>query len=153
MTWFVLPLVSDWEAHWISHMFVSTLVMMMTKMPSRVWPAGGVRGGTLYTIRLMISFANQLFSKGPLLIRASGLLISDGKTPYKLFIIRWTCGRLVIGDATCNDTCSVQHSCGNDRSTSSVGPRTNELSLMKSRTDSSYIFVPMDVETCGSFRT
>ena len=40
----------------------------------------------------------------PFRLEPPGIFLSDGKTPDGMSIISWSCGRLLVWDATCSDT-------------------------------------------------
>ena len=82
-----------------------------------------------------------------------GLLRSDGKRPDGMSIIPWSSGRLLAWDATCCDTCAASNIHTAVTEPGVVAAQAESIKASKySHLDSSYIFVPVAVETCDAFR-
>ena len=67
-------------------------------------------------------------------------------------IIPWTSGRLKVWDATCSDSFAASniHAAVTEVGAVAVQAEMNKISRY-SHLDSSYLFVPVAIETCGSF--
>ena len=90
--------------------------------------------------------------KVPARLEPSGLLGSDGQKPDGMTIIPWTSGHLLVWDATCSDTFATSniHAAVTEAGAVVAQAEINKISKY-SRLDSSYYFVPVVVEMCGSF--
>ena len=67
-------------------------------------------------------------------------------------IIPWSSGRLLVWDATCCDTFAASNIHTAVTEPGAVAAHAENIKVSKySHLDSSYLFVPMAVETCGAF--
>ena len=68
-------------------------------------------------------------------------------------IIPWTSSRLLVWDATCSDTFAASNIHAAVAEIGAVAAQAEMSKISKySHLDSSYLFVPVAIETCGSFR-
>ena len=67
-------------------------------------------------------------------------------------IIPWTSGRLLVWDATCSDTFAASniHAAVTEAGAVAAQAELNKISKY-SHLDSTYLFVPVAIETCGPF--
>ena len=80
------------------------------------------------------------------------LLRLDGKRPDGMSIIPWTSGRLLVWDATCSDTFAASNIHGAVTEAGAVEAQAELNKISKySHLDSTYLFVPVAIETCGPF--
>ena len=75
----------------------------------------------------------------------------DGKRPDGMSIIPWSSGRLLVWDATCSDTFAPMNINSAVCEPGAVAAQAERKKIAKySSLDSSYQFIPVAVETCGS---
>ena len=74
------------------------------------------------------------------------------KRPDGMSIIPWTSGRLLVWDATCSDTFAASniHAAVTEAGAEAAQAELNKISKY-SHLDSTYLFVPVAIETCGPF--
>ena len=84
-------------------------------------------------------------------LEPTGLLRSDGKRPGGMTIIPWSCGRMLVWDATCCDTFAPSHVRVAVCEAGAVAAKAEENKDKCSHLDASFAFVPVAVETCGAF--
>ena len=88
----------------------------------------------------------------PSRLEPPGLFPSNGKTPDSMSIIPWSSGRLLVWDATCTDTFAYSSLSAYVIEAGAVALQAEKLKNTKYfHLDSTYIFIPVAVETCGSF--
>ena len=88
----------------------------------------------------------------PSRLEPSGLLRSDRKRPDGMSIIPWSSGRLLVWDATCCDTFATSNLHLAVTDPGAVAARAENVKISKyAHLDSSYLFIPVAIETCGTF--
>ena len=91
-------------------------------------------------------------AKIPSKLEPSGISKSDGKRPDGVTLCPWKCGRILVWDFTCPDTFSTSHV---SLAACEAGNVANEAEHRKkvkySNLGDQYLFVPLAVETSGSF--
>ena len=91
-------------------------------------------------------------AKIPSKLEPSGINRSDGKKPDRVTLCPWKCGRILAWDFTCPDTFSSLHV---SLAACEAGNVANEAEHKKkvkySNLGDQYLFVPLAVETSGSF--
>ena len=91
-------------------------------------------------------------AKVPSRLEPTDLLRSDAKRPDGMSIIPWSSGRLLVWDATCCDTFAASNIHTAVTEPGAVAAHAENIKVSKySHLDSSYLFVPVAVETCGAF--
>ena len=66
-------------------------------------------------------------------------------------IILWSCGQMLVWDATCCDTFAPSHVGMAVCEAGAVAAKAEENKDKYSHLDASFAFVPVAVETCGAF--
>ena len=90
-------------------------------------------------------------AKVPSQLEPLGLLRSDGKRPDGITIILWSRGQLLVWDATCCDIFTASY-IGAAVSEPGAAAKAEENKVSKyCHLDACYQFVPVAVETCGTF--
>ena len=85
-------------------------------------------------------------------LEPTGLLRSDGKRPDGMTIIPWSSGRLLVWDATCCDIFAASHVWAAVSELGAVTAKAEDNKMSQYRhLDACYQFVPVAVETCGTF--
>ena len=91
-------------------------------------------------------------AKVPSRLEPSGLLRSDGKTPDGMTIIPWSRGQLLVWDATCCDIFAASHIGAAVSEPGAVDAKAEDNKVSKyCHLGTGYQFVPVAVETCGTF--
>ena len=89
----------------------------------------------------------------PSRLEPPGVSQSDGKRPVGMSIIPWSSGMLLVWDANCSDTLAYSNLPAAVTEAGAITLQAERLKNNKySHLDSAYIFVPVAVETCSSFR-
>ena len=89
-------------------------------------------------------------AKVPSRLEPSGLLRSDGKRPDGMTIIPWSRGQLLVWDATCCDIFAASHIGAAVSEPGAWAAKADKVSKY-CHLDTCYQFVPVAVETCGTF--
>ena len=88
----------------------------------------------------------------PSRLEPTGLLCSDGKRPDGMSIIPWSSGHLLVWDATCCDTFTASNINTAMSEPGAVAARAEDIKICKyAHLDSSYLSIPVAIETCGAF--
>ena len=86
----------------------------------------------------------------PSRLEPSGLYRSDGKQPDGCSILPWSCGKVLVRDATCPDTFAPSHIPAAVRGAGAVAAQAEQVKVSKyAHLDTSHHFVPFVVETSG----
>ena len=91
----------------------------------------------------------------PARLEPTGLARTDGKRPDGVTMVPWECGKCVVWDFTCPDTLANSYRAAAVSSPGSVAAQAESKKIAKySSLDSSlYKFVPIAIETMGTFGT
>ena len=90
--------------------------------------------------------------KIPSRLEPAGLRGSDGKRPDGMTIIPWCRERLLVWDATCCDVFTASHIGAAVSEPGAVAAKAEDNKVVKyCHLDACYQFVPVAVETCGTF--
>ena len=88
----------------------------------------------------------------PAHLEPNGLCHSDGKHPDGVSIIPWSCGRVLVWDATCPDTLAPSHIALASREPGLVAEQAEQQKKAKyADLLTTHHFVPIGIETTGVF--
>ena len=91
-------------------------------------------------------------AKIPSQLEPAGLLRSDGKRPDGMTIVPWSCGQLLVWDATCPDTLATSYRGQATTAAGKVAAAAEDRKTKKySNLDQAYLFMPVAIETFGTF--
>ena len=91
-------------------------------------------------------------AKIPSRLEPAGIYRSDGKRPDGITVVPWERGQLLVWDGTCSDTFAPSYTTNATREAGAVAALAEERKKAKyQHLDASHYFVPITVETAGTF--